>query len=123
MSRIASVRELAAEVAAWATRWAYKPYPPPDADGRDPWRWCVYCGCDCYEDEPDHLADCAALTGLFPVTPRELGMRGPRDPYAHGMRCMGCGEPFALGDVAARRPTDQPDVFEIVCVGCRILSL
>lgn len=120
--RLAGLRERAADIVATATRWAYKPFPPIDADGRDPFRWCVYCGCDCYEDDPEHEPGCATVTGLYPVTERDLGMRGPRDPYAHGMLCMDCGCEFKVGDVSALRPTDAGDVFERVCVGCRVLN-
>lgn len=97
-------------------------------------RRCVHCGVDCFadgweegderayrdENEVEHADDCPMVTGLFPVTMAELGMRGPNDPYAHGMICMDCHAPFALGDVYARRDVDG--VFEIVCVGCRVLS-
>lgn len=116
------LRAKASAIAARLTRWAYKPFPPLGSDGRDPFRWCIWCGCDCYEDEPQHTPDCASVTGLRPVTARELGMRGPHDPYAYGMSCMDCGEPFKVGDMSALRPTGEPDVFEAVCVGCRILN-
>lgn len=100
---------------------------------RDPFRYCVYCGADCYvewydggapeyADEIAHEPDCATVIGLYPVTPAVLGMRGPDDPYAHGMVCMDCGVEFKVGDVYAHRPTDQRDVFEVVCVGCRVLN-
>lgn len=103
----------------------------------DPFRYCVYCGADCYvvwykdgppdyrdPDEVEHEAECPAVTGLFPVTMRDLGMRGPHDPYAHGMRCMDCGSEFQLGDFYAHRPSgEMPEVMETVCVGCRVLSL
>jgi hypothetical protein len=117
-----TARESLATLVARLTRWAYKPYPPIDADGRDPYRWCIYCGCDCYDDEPEHRPDCASLTGLRPIRPRDLGMRGPNDPYAHGMRCMDCGDLFKLGDFSALRPTEEGHVFEVVCVGCRVLN-
>lgn len=90
----------------------------------DEFRWCVHCGADCWPDKDDqeHASDCPVTTGLWPVTMAELGMRGPDDPYAHGMVCMDCNTPFELGDVYALRPTDEGDVFEIVCVGCRVLT-
>jgi hypothetical protein len=50
-----------------------------------------------------------------------LGMRGPDDPYAYGMICMDCGVEFKLGDVHARRQVEE-DVFEVVCLGCRVLN-
>jgi len=85
-------------------------------------RYCIYCGTDCHEDDPEHGPDCPYTTGLWPVTEKTLGIRGPDDPYAHGMRCMDCGEEFKVGDVYAHRPTEEGDVFEIVCIGCRVLS-
>lgn len=117
-----SLTAWAAEFAARATRWAYRPFPPRGADGREPYRWCIYCGADCEDEEAVHANDCPSNTGLYPVTPQELGMRGPRDPYAYGMRCMDCGSEFKLGDLYAHRPTEQTDVFEVVCVGCRVLN-
>lgn len=115
------LRRRASDLAARLTRWAYEPFPSPDANGRDPWRWCIDCGCDCYEDEPNHALDCGANTGLFRVTDRDLGMRGLRDPYAHGMSCAECGAEFRLGDYCAHQRTEEDDVFVTVCVGCQIL--
>lgn len=84
---------------------------------------CVYCGVDCDEYEPEHGPECPSTTGLWPVTESELGMRGPDDPYAHGMVCMDCGAPFAVGDFYALRPTDDEDWFEVVCTGCAVLTV
>lgn len=114
-----NLRPFLASLAARATRWAYAPYPPIDVDG-DPYRFCIYCGCDCYEDSPDHLPGCATVTGLRPVRPSDLDMRGPHDPYAYGMLCMDCLTPFKVGDVYAVR--GGGDIGEIVCVGCRVLN-
>lgn len=98
----------------------------------DPFRYCVYCGADCYEDgaedfshdyreDVEHKPDCPSVTGLYPVTMETLGMRGPDDPYAYGAKCMDCGVDFNLGDFYAHRQRES-DVFEIVCVGCRVLN-
>lgn len=58
---------------------------------------------------------------IMVVTERDLGIRGPNDPYAHGMVCMDCGTPFAVGDSYAHRQTED-DVFEVVCIGCAVLN-
>lgn len=58
---------------------------------------------------------------IMVVTERDLGIRGPNDPYAHGMVCMDCGTSFAVGDSYAHRQTED-DVFEVVCVGCAVLN-
>lgn len=73
------------------------------------------------QDEPEHGDECPATTGLWPVTPEVLGMRGPDDPYAHGMVCMDCGGEFKVGDVYAHREVSE-DIREVVCVGCRVLN-
>lgn len=80
----------------------------------DPFRYCVHCGADCYEDEPEHGPGCPRVTGLWPVTEREL--------QPAGIVCMDCGDEFKVRDVYAHRQTEQDDVFEIVCVGCRVLN-
>lgn len=82
---------------------------------------CAYCGVDCEEFDPEHKPDCPSVTNLWPVTEHDLGIRGPNDPYAHGMRCMDCGSEFAVGDIHTHRQTDS-DVFEVVCLGCSILN-
>lgn len=87
----------------------------------DPYRYCIHCAADCYEDEPEHAADCPFTTGLWPVTAETLGMRGPDDPYALGMVCMDCGDPFAIGDTYALRQLAD-NAFEAVCIGCRVLN-
>lgn len=87
----------------------------------DPHRYCVYCMADCSEGDPEHAADCPSTTGLFPVTGADLGIRGPDDPYAHGMTCMDCGAEFKVGDFYAQRQVES-HLFEIVCVGCSVLN-
>jgi hypothetical protein len=85
------------------------------------YRFCVWCNADCEETDPEHDERCPQTTGLYLVTPGDLGVRGPDDPYAHGMCCMDCGHEFAAGDTYAKRPVSE-DVLEIVCVGCRVLN-
>ena len=94
------------------------------SDG-DPYRNCIWCGVDCYEDEPEHAEDCPQTTGLRPVREEDLGQKcihcGERTP---GMTCMDCGVSFAVGDFYVLRDRSsgdvesQPYVGEIICVGC-----
>lgn len=84
-------------------------------------RYCIYCGVDCEEYEPDHGGHCPTITGLYPVTPKFLGERGPNDPYAPGAACMDCGTAFKVGDFYAHRQIAD-DVIEVVCIGCRVLN-
>lgn len=118
---LGAAKDRAANVVARLTRWVYEPFPPPDADGRDPFRWCIYCGSDCEEGETDHAPDCPSNTGLYPVSAQDLGMRGPRDPYAHGLCCAECGSELRVGDYRTHQRTERDDVFVTVCVGCQIL--
>lgn len=95
-------------------------------------RWCVFCKADCHADTPEHAADCPSVTDVWPVTEQLLGIRGPNDPYAHGMRCMGCGDEFKLGDHYTRRVVEDGDallpgvegaaVYEVICLGCAALA-
>ncbi len=82
---------------------------------------CIYCGVGCDEFEPEHDSECPFTTGLWPVTLEALEMRGPNDPYAHGMVCIDCGSEFKVGDVYTHRQSSY-DVYEVVCVGCRVLN-
>jgi hypothetical protein len=82
---------------------------------------CVYCGVDCKEYKPEHGPECPCTTGLWPVTEEDLGIRGPNDPYAHGMICMDCASVFTVGDLYALRPS--ADWFEVVCLGCAALTV
>ena len=58
---------------------------------------------------------------LHTVTEQDLGIRGPNDPYAHGMICMDCETPFALGDTYTLRQAED-DIYEVVCLGCAVLN-
>lgn len=87
----------------------------------EPFRYCVWCNADCFDDEPEHARDCPQVTSLYPVTEQSLGMRGPDDPYAHGMTCMDCETPFKLGDTYTHRQIED-DVFEVVCLGCSVVN-
>jgi len=48
-------------------------------------------------------------------------MRGPHDPYAHGMCCMDCGVAFKVGDFYTHRAIDD-NAGEVVCLGCAIVN-
>ena len=97
----------------------------------DPFRWCA-CGADCYADEPEHTDECPSVTGVYPVTEQDLGIRGPNDPYAHGMRCMDCEADFKVGDHYTHREVEASNpllpgiegaaVYEVVCLGCAALE-
>lgn len=80
----------------------------------DDFRYCIHCAADCWEDEPEHGPGCPSVTGLWPITEREL--------QPAGMVCMDCGDEFKVGDTYALRPTATDDIFEIVCLGCRVLN-
>lgn len=95
----------------------------------DRFRWCIYCKADCWLDAEDqeHATDCPQTTGVWPVTERDLGIRGPDDPYAHGMKCMDCEADFKVGDHYTHRPIgDHPLLpgmdpipgYEVICLGC-----
>jgi hypothetical protein len=95
----------------------------------DPFRFCIYCGVDCYEPLPEHGDECPSNTGLWPVTPRFLNGGGCENCecsrcQALRPKCCRCGVPFKLGDVyvlidtETGRPATRPDIGECVCVGC-----
>jgi hypothetical protein len=87
----------------------------------DPFRWCVYCEADCYEDDPRHDDDCPSLTGLYPIDGAEFWPHGP-------VACIECGEPFAPGDHYVLRDvesgliTPRPAIGEVTCLGCAALQ-
>lgn len=93
----------------------------------DAYRWCIYCGADCWLEEPAHYALCPFEIGLFPVTEKEI--------RPHGFACVECGVEFKVGDVYVHRPLGIADEVEIlgltqsfqamecVCVGCGTRSL
>lgn len=81
----------------------------------DPYRWCIYCGADCYLEEPPHHESCPMSTGLFPVREEDL--------TPHGMRCIDCNQVFQIGDVYVQRPTENDAVVECVCIGCGLTSM
>lgn len=90
-------------------------------------RWCVYCHADCWSDEIEHLAECATITGLYPIRGADLGPLAKCPCCNHewrlyGMRCMDCGSEFKEGDISAQRWIGS-DVCEIVCVGCAVLTV
>lgn len=76
----------------------------------DPYRFCIWCGVDCYVEDPPHAPSCPQATGLYPVRAADL--------KPNGMRCIDCSTPFEIGEYYIQRPTDTEDVYEIICVGC-----
>jgi hypothetical protein len=75
----------------------------------DPFRYCVYCGADCYEDEPQHTDGCPSRTDVFPAEPDD------------DMVCMDCGAPFGPGDFYTHRwgePLDGTPCGDVICLGC-----
>ena len=124
-------------------------YDGPMGDS-DPFRFCIYCAADCYEEDPEHADDCPSTTGVFPVTKRMLVSISAEGELEHsGMRCMDCEDSFAAGDHYTHRhvgrgalafgidedasPADiltaalapgmeEADVYEIICLGCAALE-
>jgi len=98
----------------------------------DPYRFCIYCEADCYEEDPEHGDDCPSTTGVFPVTKRMLVSINAEGELEHsGMRCMDCADPLAVGDHYAHRHVvpgwlpgmmAEADVCEVICLGCAALA-
>ena len=91
----------------------------------DLFRWCIYCGADCYEDEPEHDAACPMLTGLYPVREEELGRCSSCGHPERMTLCADCEQALDVGDFYLYRQLEDagPDVFEKVCVGCAASAL
>ena len=105
-------------------------YDGPMGDS-DPFRFCIYCEADCYEEDPEHGDDCPSTTGVFPVTKRDLvSISAEGELEQSGMRCMDCEDSFAAGDHYTHRhvgrggPPGMPeaDVYEVICLGCAALA-
>ena len=79
----------------------------------DMFRYCIYCGCDCYEDNPAHRDDCPQTTGVYPITKSDI---------ENQVVCAECRSLFAVGDSYCLQAIEgSDDVFSTVCVGCGIL--
>lgn len=94
----------------------------------DPFRWCVYCGADCYPDADEqwHDEDCPSITGRYPIDhPNEK----PEPPHA----CCRCEKEFERGKgqhyrliLAPGEDPDAPDgtgfhdakTYLVVCEDC-----
>lgn len=95
----------------------------------DPYRFCIYCEADCYEDEPEHAADCPSTTGVYPVRLEDLGPPCPHcgEPTL-GFGCVDCGAQLQPGDhymhrILTEGDSSLPDMegaslSEVICVGC-----
>lgn len=84
----------------------------------DEFRWCVYCGADCEPapEEQRHAADCATVTGIYPLDEDDLAMH---------LACVDCGAAFQAGDSYLLRDADiadgaigVPPISFIVCLDC-----
>lgn len=96
----------------------------------DPFRYCVYCRADCYEDEPEHADDCPSSTGVYPVDGHFLKPFCPHcGESMHGPpRCMDCDEVIPVGSHYVHRELDPGDpllpgmagaaVYTLLCLGC-----
>lgn len=65
---------------------------------------CVYCLVDCSGEEPGHGPGCPNVTGVWPTEVPDAA-------------CCACGE--LLGDFHALRATEEADVYDTVCLGCK----
>lgn len=96
----------------------------------DPFRYCVYCNADCYEDEPQHADDCPKNTGVYPVDQHALKPFCPHCGESMGGPpcCMDCGEVIPVGSHYVHREAQAGDpslpgvagapVYELLCLGC-----
>lgn len=95
------------------------------------YRYCVFCGVDCHDDEPVHKADCPSVTGVYPVREQDFGPKCfhcGKGAFG-GMRCMDCGAELKLGDHYMHRLVEEGDpllpgaegaeINEVICVGCK----
>jgi hypothetical protein len=100
------------------------------SDDEDPYRFCVFCNADCYEDDAEHAADCPSVTGVFPVREQDFGptcVHCGKGAFG-GMRCSDCGAALRLGDHYMHREVEPGDpsvpgiagasVQMVICVGC-----
>lgn len=111
----------AAVKTAWST-WddlgmiAPEPLPPRAEDPQ--FRYCIWCGVDCEQDEPEHTAECPSTTGVQTVTAEDLRCPGCRTTIT-GMRCGGeCGTQFQEGDHFTYAQDPDTDLHVIICLGC-----
>jgi len=106
--------------------------PSDDPPSDDPFRFCVYCEADCYEEDPEHGDDCPSTTGVFPVNKRMLVSINAEGELEHsGMRCGDCRDPFVAGDHYTHRHVGrgtfipgmaEADMYEVICLGCAALE-
>lgn len=79
----------------------------------DAYRWCTYCGADCWlpEGQQEHRVDCPEVTGLHPVDEHLVDLKA---------KCGRCEDQFVLGDVYVHVPIQAggANVVELVCLGC-----
>jgi hypothetical protein len=79
------------------------------------YRYCTYCKCDCDDfpgAKPDHAEDCPDVTGLFPVSVKDI---------REHLQCLDCSEPFKPGDYYVQ-VREEHDIADIVCLGCGMLE-
>ena len=83
---------------------------------RDPLQFCIYCGADCYQDDPPHTDGCPQRTGVYPVDQDML------DPPRGPAQCCRCDHEFTAGDFYHHLKTGENGlgipIYEIVCAGC-----
>lgn len=85
----------------------------------DPFRYCVHCGADCYEDDPEHAADCPQSTGVYEVQLEANNKPCECCGYYDDppMLCSECEEPLYLGDHYTHRQIES-DIYEPICLSC-----
>ena len=98
----------------------------------DPFRFCIYCEADCYEEDPGHADDCPSTTGVFPVREEDAGPQCPHcgERIDGEMHCADCDQPLRVGDHYTHRHIGrgglpgmaEADVYEIICLGCAALA-
>jgi hypothetical protein len=108
--------------------------PPPDStppDPEDPYRWCIHCRADCYENNAVHSADCPSTTGVFPITKKDATTCRHCGASEVDTSCHTCGAQFVVGDhyvlVNGEVPSGVPGIEgayfagTATCLGCAAL--
>lgn len=80
---------------------------------------CVYCeATGCESGDADHAEDCPIVTGIFPVTLRDMWPNGPA-------QCSTCHTLLWPGDTYStipQEPIGGIPVGLVACTGCAILG-
>jgi hypothetical protein len=91
------------------------------AEQEERYRWCVYCGADCWPDveHQEHADDCPTVTGRHPIV-GDPGLPDDHPAKDAPIRCARCPKLLTDHYRTVQIEGGSTPVYECVCDNCAL---